>query len=1012
MAVTGSNSTETPDGDRVANDNATHPSPPAAAAPRLPQWSPEVTVRFAEVARSRPPSRRPSFVSRPAPPPDAGSLLLDSLALDYESPKRYKSLGASSGEDCEIGRGGIGKVCLLVDQHLGREVALKELLTDGPERQTTEAALRFLAEARITGQLEHPNIVPVYDIGRRHDGRLYYTMRVIRGQTLAHALSEAHTLAQRLDLLPHVARACNAIAYAHSRGVIHRDIKPDNIMIGQFGETVVLDWGIAKLREAAGGSGLAQPRGVVELTTTSSGGLVGTPLYMSPEQVTGQQELDETTDVWSLGVLLYVVLSGRLPFHGEEFSAVRARILRGRPKPLRKLEPALPPELVAIVERALAREKSGRYPDAKHLASDLDAYMSGARVLAHQYSLFDLIRRFARRHRAASWVAVFAVVVSMAQAALLQRRILHERDRAVVAERTALDKEHLARVSLAEYHADRSKAALDRGDLSGALASAVRSLTESETSRARGLLVTVTGLDMWVPTPAPLVFSGSDAIPRLTWQGSRVVELDDPKSGAKFELPMPMQLSGAAVAPGGHVVALGGRRGEIVLWWPDARRTLSIDGHRGSVVALAFSSDATTLATGGLDRSVHLWQVSTGALSDTVSADLGQPVALAFDDDGTRLFVATHEREVIELERRDLSHETRIPALDHPVEAFVSATSELIVVETPGGRLAWRKDVPDVRARFAHPSNVLALGYIGETRLAAGGLARDGVCLFDLTRSDCTTRLPLQSEQVRVIDYAPEASRLALGMSNGDVVVWNATSLLPERVLNAHAGGLRGLVFTSDGSHLLSAGIDGALAKWDMTTGAAVWRRSAGHGIQHLAADASSDAIWASTRGGTVQRWSASGELTASLVVTKEWAMAAAASAQLRTLFAVTGEGELIAVDPGTSEVRAARRAHEGRALTVQLSPDQRVLATGGEDGRVLLWSPATTELMATLIHHRGAVRALQFSPDGRHLTSAGDDRSIRQWDLSRLLTPASQLPTNVASERTPSRGEVPVDSR
>ena len=168
-----------------------------------------------------------------------------------ETPGRYTQIS-------EHGKGGMGRVLLVHDTNMGRDVAFKELLPPSDSTNTTEEsparavaamAARFLLEGRITAQLEHPSIVPVYEIGQRRDGTLYYTMKLVRGQTFARALAGCKTLEQRLRLLPHFVDLCQAIAYAHDRGVIHRDIKPSNVMIGAFGETVVLDWGIAKVKK-------------------------------------------------------------------------------------------------------------------------------------------------------------------------------------------------------------------------------------------------------------------------------------------------------------------------------------------------------------------------------------------------------------------------------------------------------------------------------------------------------------------------------------------------------------------------------------------------------------------------------------------------------------------------------------------------------------------------------------------------------------------------------------------
>jgi len=218
----------------------------------------------------------------------------------------------------ELGRGGIGRVVVGFDLHLGRTVACKELMLaysatglSGSERDPS--VLRFLREARVTGQLEHPSIVPIYELGHRADGTLYYTMKRVRGSTLGHRLSMAETLADRLSFLPSLLDVANAIAYAHSRGVIHRDIKPDNVMLGRYGETIVVDWGLAmpvtrdeRFRQS--GENTLMPRSGGSSGTSSSLG-AGTPAYMSPEQLFHGKQIDHRGDLWSVGVVAYYALT-------------------------------------------------------------------------------------------------------------------------------------------------------------------------------------------------------------------------------------------------------------------------------------------------------------------------------------------------------------------------------------------------------------------------------------------------------------------------------------------------------------------------------------------------------------------------------------------------------------------------------------------------------------------------------------------------------------------------------
>ncbi len=304
--------------------------------------------------------------------------------------------------------GGIGQVWLARDHALGRDVALKELR---PDRAAQGAGLRrFLKEAQITGQLEHPGIVPIYELcGRREDRGPFYTMRFVRGRTLGQAVAAYHQKRARGEVSPLDLRAllgafvgvCHAVAYAHSRGVIHRDLKPQNIVLGDYGEVVVLDWGLARVvgeDDESAAPVRVGPGG--EAGETSQGQVLGTPAYMAPEQAEGRLDrLGPGTDVYGLGAILYEILAGRPPFPGTETTEVLRRVIHDTPPPPRQVVAGVPPALEAVCLKALAKQPERRYAAVGELGQDVQRWLADEPVLAYPEPAAARLRRWARHHR-------------------------------------------------------------------------------------------------------------------------------------------------------------------------------------------------------------------------------------------------------------------------------------------------------------------------------------------------------------------------------------------------------------------------------------------------------------------------------------------------------------------------------------------------------------------------------------------------------------------------------------
>lgn len=346
---------------------------------------------------------------------------LNQMATDFSRYRTFARLGA----------GGVGSVASCFDPSLGRYVALKKLHSHLKTKDSERA--RFLREARVMAQIEHPHIVPVHEMGVTNDGTPYFTMKKVRGNSLAEVLAELrdgnpemqkrYTLRYLIDVFVHVAQA---VAFAHSRGIIHRDLKPSNVLIGEFGEVLVVDWGLAKIVGARGEDEEKDPEQVdsgarkAELdrmgreSVTIEGVVSGTPAYMAPEQAMGKvSELNGQTDIYSLGAILYEMLTLRRMIHGDTVRDALKNVIQGSVIPPRKRAPErrVPKDLEAICLRATARRPEDRYESVKAMLQDIYNYENDFPVAARRGALPSTVLKWGRRNRGLSTTVASAITV-------------------------------------------------------------------------------------------------------------------------------------------------------------------------------------------------------------------------------------------------------------------------------------------------------------------------------------------------------------------------------------------------------------------------------------------------------------------------------------------------------------------------------------------------------------------------------------------------------------------------
>ncbi|AGA27392.1 WD40 repeat domain-containing serine/threonine protein kinase [Singulisphaera acidiphila] len=755
-----------------------------------------------QITRERESSRRPPPTAGELPTPyrlDRPSDLEPDVTVAYAGRSVDPDVGreAIGGPRFQVlrphARGGLGEVFLAFDSELNRSVALKELQARRAHDPDSQA--RFLLEAEVTGRLEHPGIVPVYSLGRYADGRPYYAMRLIEGETLGAAIERLHRMgvsaARRDDralafrrLLRSVIDICNAVAYAHSRGVVHRDLKPDNIMLGPFGETLVVDWGVAKSSFTTANDSRAETSSTLvptaDLSMTQPGSVIGTPRYMSPEQAAGDLErVGPASDIYSLGAILYCLLVGHPPFGDGDLASVLDRVRRGIfPAPRRVLR-SVDPTLEAVCLKAMALDPTERYASALDLANALEAWQADVRYRGEQEQALSQVKESLTRlclERAHNSFGREAHAEGM----LWLARALEN------APSEPPELPRLIRTSLCAWHAG------------GKLME--RALRHAGEVRAVA----------FCPEGRRLATGCADRS-ALLW---------DVSAGSPLASPLRHQGAVRAVAfhPDGASVATAGDDGQIRRWDAVTGGPLGASLRAGGpIAALSFSPDGSKLAvTGGAGR-VLLWDLTTGLPIHESAKPAGRALAVAFAPDGETLAVAREDGSV-----RLLDVSTGRPtgaSLDHgaavPLIVFDPAGKMLLSVCLDGIVRLWDLSRRVTVVTLPHQGAVHAAGFRPDGDAFATA-CEDGTARLWETRTGRPIGEPLAHRaRVTCLAFRPDGTMLATGSSDGTIRLWCAVSGLPIGPPLDQKGAVRILVFSQDGRRLAAGGFDVTVRCWN-----------------------------------------------------------------------------------------------------------------------------------------------------------------------------------------------------
>ncbi|MCI0380712.1 MAG: protein kinase [Gemmataceae bacterium] len=899
----------------------------------------------------------------------------------------------------EVGRGGFGTVYKAWDPELARTVAVK--VPRAARLVSKEDLDRFLREARLAAQLQHPAIVPIFEVGH-HDGLPFLVCEFVEGTTLSEYMTAKRPeMRQAAELTASVA---DALQYAHERGVVHRDVKPSNLMVvagGGLGSTIRSHAsGTAQQASGSGKSetaikdqksgtsqhessshssltsrsgsltvrlmdfGLAK-REAIDVTVTTAGEILGTPAYMSPEQARESHGVDGRSDVYSLGVILYQMLTGELPFRGAPRMLLQ-QVLHDDPRLLRSLNDRVPRDLETICLKAMAKEPARRYPTAAAFAEDLRRFLRGDPILARPVGRAEKLWRWCRRNPALATASVLTMAallaVAIVSAVFAVRESRHAHDLAAA---LSTSEEHRKKAAylLAESYLERGIHLCEQGE------------------HSRGMLWLARGLEIVPADAADLEHALRANL--ADWSG-RSASLR-----GVFRYPGGIALQ--VLGPDARTVFVVNDAGHAELW--DAavgKRIAELDRDQQEILA-AFSSEGRTVVTvRKADGAGKIWDTVTGR---SIGAPLPAhgPVKVAALSPGGKQALTLGADNTVRI-WDGISAKPNLEIRPHVGPVAVAAISPdgktILTASGKEARLWNAASGQPIGSALQHDQPIAAMAFSGDGLfVATGGWDRIAQIWSADTGQPVGVRVT-HRKAVEIVALSPDGSTAFFG-GDSSGQLWDVAAGMPKGSLLAHRNRMLTAAFSSDGQTLLTGGLDASARLWDVATAKPRGAALQCPGTVSVVAFSLQGGSFATEcrHDGELRFWEMDhGPPAAMRLAVSDKLHAMNFHRDAAVVFTGSGRanaGEARLWDLASGKPLGEALAHPAAVRAVSVSPDGSILLTGCDDGVVRLWDAATSRPLGATVRHAQAVRGVAFSADGKSFFTCSSDKTAQRWDLA-----------------------------